>query len=389
MVYPYIATSAGAHLGYNIALCVLIVCKMHKEFMEILRRSFKFYIKDLYNILDWSEITLLIIVMVCRFIENPFDDPSKYGNATIVADCFFSLVPIFIMVRVLFLFRIQRQIGILQISFSKMGGDVAAWITIVMSIMVGFAIAFHLFAKNVLGHVAGDSSISLCSDTQFNAMILPTNGGNGANGFWNVLSSSFWVMLDGPSDDGLSDCFGFHGLTFTVGYLLMATFSLMVIIVLVNLLIAMMSKTHDSVCDKGIRETEWSFHMMNLWVKFIRRDFVAPIPMNILPHFHKHLSPLCSSAFWKKSQDEQKPVIEEIVDAEKAVRLADGKTTERKQSVLKAVPTFVTNQSQSVNVAKGLSVSLAIDETVKRNAKYEKVVYTLCKRYRRKHLSDK
>ena len=354
--------------------------------MEILRRSFKFYIKDLYNILDWSEIVLLIIVMVCRFIENPFDDPSKYGNATLVADCFFSLVPIFIMVRVLFLFRIQRQIGILQISFSKMGGDVAAWITIVMSIMVGFAIAFHLFARTVLGHVAGDASIDLCTDTQFNAMIMPTNGGNGPNGFWNVLSSSFWVMLDGPSDDGLSDCFGFHGLTFTVGYLLMATFSLMVIIVLVNLLIAMMSKTHDSVCDKGIRETEWSFHMMNLWVKFIRRDFVAPIPMNILPHFHKHLSTLC-----KKSGDEQKPVIEEIVDVEKAVKLTDEKkTAERKESILKAVPTMTiqTNTSTSVNVAKGLSVSLAIDETVRRNAKYEKVVYTLCKRYRRKHLSD-
>ena len=33
----------------------------------------------------------------------------------------------------------------------------------------------------------------------------------------------------------------------------------------------MMSKTFDKVCDDEVREIEWTFHMMNLNTKFIRR----------------------------------------------------------------------------------------------------------------------
>ena len=161
----------------------------------------------------------------------------------------------------------------------------------------------------------------------------------------------------------------------------MATFCMMVIIVLVNLLIAMMSKTHDSVCDKGIRETEWSFYMMNLWVKFIRRDFVAPIPMNILPHFHKHL---CSEkALWRSTKDEQKPKIDEVVVVENSGK----EVADRKKSIAKAVPTL-TQKTSMTNMSKSLAVTLSEGETILRNEKYEQIVYTLCKRYRRKHLID-
>ena len=69
----------------------------------------------------------------------------------------------------------------------------------------------------------------------------------------------------------------------------MATFSLLLIVVLVNLLIAMMSKTHDSVVEAGVREREWQFYQTTVWVKFIRREFVAPAPVNIIPNFYRHL----------------------------------------------------------------------------------------------------
>ena len=62
----------------------------------------------------------------------------------------------------------------------------------------------------------------------------------------------------------------------------------MAIIVLVNLLIAMMSKTHDAVVEHDVREREWTYHMTNVWVKFIRRDFVAPIPVCLLPNIYRH-----------------------------------------------------------------------------------------------------
>merc|ERR1712218_252847 len=50
-----------------------------------------------------------------------------------------------------------------------------------------------------------------------------------------------------------------------------------------------MSKTHDSVVEGSVREREWQFYQTTVWVKFIRREFVAPAPFNIFPNFYRHL----------------------------------------------------------------------------------------------------
>ena len=156
-----------------------------------------------------------------------------------ISDAIFSLIPIGIMVRILLLFRIFRRIGLLQISFTKMGNDVMAWIVIVVTILLGFSIAFSLFTNQVLRH-SSDASLQLagCDQSQWQEM---------KDGFWSALGFILWIMLSEPSSDDLESCFQFDWFIYLTAYCLLASFSLFVIIVLVNLLIAMMSKTHDSV----------------------------------------------------------------------------------------------------------------------------------------------
>lgn len=257
-----------------------------------------------------------------------------------------------------------------------MFGDVFAWVVIVLTILFGYSITFFLFTQQTLSKAEASNQTGMkeCKDTQWHKMY----GSDSIGGFWHALQYIFFVMMNQPDTEGLAECFSFRVPAYIFAYVFMASFSLMVIIVLVNLLIAMMSKTHDSVCDDGVQEIEWAFYMINLWVMFVRRDFVAPIPMNILPHFHKHL---CGShAFWRKKKVE--PVVTVMNDA----YIND---VEHATPPAVADPVAPTTTGGSPRSFGGnLVMSFDVDEIVARNKKYEQVAAELVKRYKRKHLVE-
>ena len=116
---------------------LITVTKIHKEAMELIRRGPRSYLGDFFNILDQIEIAILLTVSICRFVSNPYDNLSQYHPANIVADCLYCWIPIFVMVRMLILLRVNRKLGTLQISFTKMFGDVFAWVVIVLTILFG------------------------------------------------------------------------------------------------------------------------------------------------------------------------------------------------------------------------------------------------------------
>jgi hypothetical protein len=164
-------------------------------------------------------------------------------------------------------------VGLLQISFSKMFDDIFNWILMLVVILFGFSISFSLF-KDIL-HNMPDDYRAACEGSVFETMSLNLG---------MSLMEATWIMFTGPDTDdvrAIYSCFSFDWLVHVMTYAIVAVFSLMIIIVLVNLLIAMMSKSFNDVCDDQVRETEWTFHMMNLKTKFVRRDFVAPVPVNL------------------------------------------------------------------------------------------------------------
>ena len=72
---------------------------------------------------------------------------------------------------------------------------------------------------------------------------------------WEVA----WVMFTGPDPGDLQSikqCFKFNWFIHVAAYLLTGILSLIIVVVLVNLLIAMMSKTFEAVCADEVREVE-------------------------------------------------------------------------------------------------------------------------------------
>ena len=277
--------------------------------MELQRSQFYYYIRDAWNLLDLTEITLIITTVSLRFrwlINAPEVNGNVilgYPDIAIVADGIFAFVPIITILRLLMMLRINRQIGILQISFGKMIPDLFTWGVLILTVLNGYGAAFYLFSSSVLSR----RETTECNGSWLDSIrFIRGDGDVFFAGYFETMGQLFWIMTSGPDDEALQACFDWSPFLYGVAFLLQATFSLLVIIVLVNLLIAMMGKTHDSVVEAGVREREWLFYKTSVYIKFMRREFVAPAPVNLLPNFYRHLADP-NHSFWARLTKRNKP----------------------------------------------------------------------------------
>ena len=167
--YTYFTKNYTAQIIYTSIMTVWVFARIMQEVMEFNRSKAYYYLREFWNLLDLVEICLLIVTVVARFIwlsgipktgviqpcdstltisENP---DCHYNLAAQVADGAFAFVPVFTTLRLLMMFRINRTIGILQISFTKMlAVDVLVWMVLILMILLGFGTSFFTFSSSVL-----------------------------------------------------------------------------------------------------------------------------------------------------------------------------------------------------------------------------------------------
>ena len=72
-----------------------------------------------------------------------------------------------------------------------------------------------------------------------------------------------------------------NNLTLIVGYLIFALYHVINITIMINMLIAMMARSYDSILHHS--DTEWKFARSKLYMEFIREGATLPVPLNIIP----------------------------------------------------------------------------------------------------------
>merc|ERR1712071_480330 len=138
-----------------------------------------------------------------------------------------------------------------------------------------------------------------------------------------------------------------------------------------------------------------------------RRDFVAPVPMNVLPHFHKHL---CGeNALWRGKSPELEPVVSinlpdmtkvNSVNSTIAEDAVLDETTESRAEVTHEQPPQAATRANTMlnasttsqerrqkTLGQKLTMELGEAEVIGRNQRYTDIVYCLVKRYRRKNMT--
>lgn len=101
--------------------------------------------------------------------------------------------------------------------------------------------------------------------------------------FFSVFESSqslFWASF-GMVDLSSFELTGIKTYTRFWGLLMFGSYSVINVIVLLNLLIAMMSNSYAMIDEHS--DTEWKFARTKLWLKYFEEGSTLPPPFNIFP----------------------------------------------------------------------------------------------------------
>ncbi|KAH8401599.1 hypothetical protein KR009_006741 [Drosophila setifemur] len=266
-----------------------------EEVQEIFAVGMKCYLRNMWNFIDFLRNSLYVSVMCLRafaYIQQATEiarDPQmayipreKWHDfdPQLIAEGLFAAANVFSALKIVHLFSINPHLGPLQISLGRMVIDIVKFFFIYTLVLFAFACGLN----QLLWYFAALEK-SKC-------YALPggeADWGNHGDScmkwrrFGNLFESSqslFWASFGmvGLDDFELS---GIKSYTRFWGLLMFGSYSVINVIVLLNLLIAMMSNSYAMIDEHS--DTEWKFARTKLWMSFFEDSATLPPPFNVLP----------------------------------------------------------------------------------------------------------
>uniref|UniRef100_A0A1I8P5H8 Transient receptor ion channel domain-containing protein n=1 Tax=Stomoxys calcitrans TaxID=35570 RepID=A0A1I8P5H8_STOCA len=268
---------------------------MWEEVQEIFSVGMKCYLRNMWNFIDFLRNSLYISVVCLRTLayiqqarEIALDPKMAYVprekwndfDPQLIAEGLFAAANVFSALKLVHLFSINPHLGPLQISLGRMVIDIVKFFFIYSLVLFAFACGLN----QLLWYFA-DLEKSKC-------YVLPDGEADWAGHsdscmkwrrFGNLFESSqslFWASFGmvGLDDFELT---GIKSYTRFWGLLMFGSYSVINVIVLLNLLIAMMSNSYAMIDEHS--DTEWKFARTKLWMSFFDDSSTLPPPFNILP----------------------------------------------------------------------------------------------------------
>ena len=248
----------------------------------------KDYWRDLWNKLDVSVTVFMMSTMCIRLVCSSEDGASSHACApedgrTPIAHqlslCGYALIIILVSIRTLQYFRYFESIGVLIIVFVSMISDVTVFLLLIIIFSLGFGYAF--------------------------AVLLP---GEATNPFFFIFSteplwSPFWSLYGSDNLHNIIEEYIPYDASILRAFVptLLWLYMLLATIVLVNLLIAQMSRTYDDVMQDS--KMRWQYARAEIILEFKDSKAPLPPPLNIVWVLIYDLPrALCKACGWDTQQ---------------------------------------------------------------------------------------
>ncbi|KAF5277598.1 hypothetical protein FQA39_LY06091 [Lamprigera yunnana] len=282
-----------AYLEY--VVLIYVIGYIYEETYEIYVEGIKPYLRNLWNSIDFTRNFLYCLVCLLRVAaylqqrNEIANDPStafiprEKWNAfdpQLIAEGLFAAANIFSALKLVHLFSINPHLGPLQISLGRMVIDIVKFFFIYSLVLFAFACGL-----NQLLWYFSDLERQKC-------FVLPNGEPDWENrsdscmkwrSFANVFEASqslFWASF-GFVDLSNFDLTGIKTYTRFWGLLMYGSYSVINVIVLLNLLIAMMSNSYAMIDEHS--DTEWKFARTKLWLSYFEEGNTLPPPFNLMP----------------------------------------------------------------------------------------------------------
>ncbi|XP_015834999.1 transient-receptor-potential-like protein isoform X2 [Tribolium castaneum] len=279
---------------------IYVIGFIFEETHEIYVEGMKSYLRNLWNFIDFTRNFLYTAVFLLRVaayiqqtseIENdPFTayirrEEWQAFDPQLIAEGLFAAANIFSALKLVHLFSINPHLGPLQISLGRMVIDIVKFFFIYTLVLFAFACGlnqllwyFSDLEKKKCYHLpSGEADFDNAADSCMKW-----------RRFANVFESSqslFWASF-GMVDLASFELTGIKTYTRFWGLLMFGSYSVINVIVLLNLLIAMMSNSYAMIDEHS--DTEWKFARTKLWMSYFEESATLPSPFNIFPK-PKHL----------------------------------------------------------------------------------------------------
>ncbi|XP_027971859.1 short transient receptor potential channel 2-like [Eumetopias jubatus] len=245
------------------------------ECKEVWIEGLRSYLLDWWNFLDMVILSLYLAAFALRLLlaglahahcrDAPDGAACHYFTTAersewhtedpqFLAEVLFAVTSMLSFTRLAYILPAHESLGTLQISIGKMIDDMIRFMFILMIILTAF----------------------LCG---LNNIYVPYQETERLGNFNETFQFLFWTMF-GMEEHHVVDMPQFLVPEF-VGRALYGIFTIVMVIVLLNMLIAMITNSFQKIEDDA--DVEWKFARSKLYLSYFREGLTLPVPFNILP----------------------------------------------------------------------------------------------------------
>ncbi|XP_063232007.1 transient receptor potential-gamma protein [Bacillus rossius redtenbacheri] len=292
-----VTTKRGA--GPSIIECFILawVCGLiWSEVKQLWDVGLEEYANDMWNVIDFVTNSLYVATVALRVVayyqvqkemagkEPRIDLPREEWDTwdpMLISEGLFSAANIFSSLKLVYIFSVNPYLGPLQVSLSRMVLDIMKFFFLYVLVLFAFSCGLN----QLLWYYA-DMEKQRCPNAT--TTIDPKNPSDpDACTVWrrfaNLFETTqtlFWAVF-GLIDLDNFELAGIKSFTRFWGMLMFGTYSVINIVVLLNLLIAMMNHSYQLISERA--DVEWKFARSKLWISYFEEGGTVPPPFNIIP----------------------------------------------------------------------------------------------------------
>ncbi|KAM9658970.1 LOW QUALITY PROTEIN: protein XNDC1N [Trichechus inunguis] len=236
------------------ALCLLLAGLAHMHCQDVPDGTACHYFTTAVPPLPWPSAPTPI---------PPYTERSEWctEDPQFLAEVLFAVTSMLSFTRLAYILPAHESLGTLQISVGKMIDDMIRFMFTLMIILTAY--------------LCGLNNIYVpYQETQR----LGKNAG-AETGFNETFQFLFWTMF-GMEEHSVVDMPRFLVPEF-MGQALYGIFTIVMVLVLLNVLIAMITNSFQKIEDDA--DVEWKFALSKLYLSYFREGLTLPVPFNILP----------------------------------------------------------------------------------------------------------
>ncbi|XP_076618854.1 transient receptor potential [Colletes latitarsis] len=254
------------------------------------------YVSDLWNVVDFIQNVFYVIWVVLRLTAwiivqreywsgvDPWYPRDQWHafDPMLLSEGAFAAGMIFSFLKLVHIFSVNPHLGPLQISLGRMIIDIIKFFFIYTLVLFAFGCGM-----NQLMWYYADLEKMKCYSIKGFPDLPDFDNQEKACSIWrrfaNLFETSqslFWASF-GMVDLMSFDLTGIKSFTRFWALLMFGSYSVINVIVLLNMLIAMMSNSYQIISERA--DTEWKFARSHLWMSYFEDGDTVPPPFNMVP----------------------------------------------------------------------------------------------------------